>query len=87
MTALQLATAFSALANGGILMRPYLIKAIIKNGEVIQETAPAEGVASFQSQLRVRLPTSCRGGHTGERSSSGGGWLYGSRQDWDSTEV
>lgn len=43
VTALQLTTAFSALANGGILLRPYLIKAIIKNGEVIQETAPAEG--------------------------------------------
>lgn len=43
VTALQLATAFSALANGGILMRPHLIKAIIKDGEVIRETAPAQG--------------------------------------------
>jgi cell division protein FtsI (penicillin-binding protein 3) len=43
VTALQLASAFSALANGGVLMRPYLIKAIVKNGQVIQETAPAPG--------------------------------------------
>jgi cell division protein FtsI (penicillin-binding protein 3) len=43
VTALQLTTAFSALANGGLLMRPYLIKAIIKNGEAVQETAPAQG--------------------------------------------
>jgi cell division protein FtsI (penicillin-binding protein 3) len=42
VTALQLTTAFSALANGGVLMRPYLIKAIIKNGEVIQETTPTQ---------------------------------------------
>jgi cell division protein FtsI (penicillin-binding protein 3) len=43
VTALQLVTAFSALANGGTLLRPYLVKAIIKNGEVIQETTPAQG--------------------------------------------
>jgi cell division protein FtsI (penicillin-binding protein 3) len=43
VTSLQLATAFSALANGGIVMRPQLVKAIVKNGEVIQETAPAPG--------------------------------------------
>ncbi len=43
VTPLQLATAFSALANGGMLMRPHLIKAIIKNGEVIQETPATQG--------------------------------------------
>ena len=40
VTALQLATAFSALANGGMLMRPYLVKAVIQEGTVVQETAP-----------------------------------------------
>jgi cell division protein FtsI (penicillin-binding protein 3) len=43
VTPLQLATAFSALANGGMLMRPHLIKAIIKNGEVVQETPATQG--------------------------------------------
>jgi cell division protein FtsI (penicillin-binding protein 3) len=42
VTALQLATAFSALANGGMLMRPYLVKAVIKEGTVVQETAPTQ---------------------------------------------
>jgi cell division protein FtsI (penicillin-binding protein 3) len=42
VTALQLATAFSALANGGMLVRPYLVKTVIQNGEVIQETAPTQ---------------------------------------------
>jgi len=41
VTPLQLATAFSALANGGTLMRPHIVKAIIKDGQVIQETAPS----------------------------------------------
>jgi cell division protein FtsI (penicillin-binding protein 3) len=42
VTALQLATAFSALANGGMLIRPHLVKAVIKNGMVVQEIAPAQ---------------------------------------------
>jgi cell division protein FtsI (penicillin-binding protein 3) len=42
VTPLQLATAFSALANGGLLMRPHLVKAIIKDGEAVQETTPTQ---------------------------------------------
>jgi cell division protein FtsI (penicillin-binding protein 3) len=42
VTALQLATAFSALANGGMLVRPHLVKAAIKDGTVVQETAPVQ---------------------------------------------
>jgi cell division protein FtsI (penicillin-binding protein 3) len=42
VTALQLTTAFSALANGGMLVRPHLVKAIMRDGDVIQETAPAQ---------------------------------------------
>jgi cell division protein FtsI (penicillin-binding protein 3) len=42
VTALQLATAFSALANGGMLIRPHLVKAVIKNGMVVQEITPAQ---------------------------------------------
>jgi cell division protein FtsI (penicillin-binding protein 3) len=39
VTPLQLVTAFSALANGGMLVRPHLVKAVLSNGEVVQETA------------------------------------------------
>ena len=42
VTPLQLATAFSALANGGMLVRPYLVKAVIKGGENVQENAPVQ---------------------------------------------
>jgi cell division protein FtsI (penicillin-binding protein 3) len=40
VTPLQLASAFSALANGGTLMRPYLVKAMFHDGQTVQETAP-----------------------------------------------
>lgn len=40
LTPLQLVTAFSALANGGILVRPHLVKAVLSHGEVVRETAP-----------------------------------------------
>jgi cell division protein FtsI (penicillin-binding protein 3) len=40
VTPLQLATAFSALANGGMLVRPRLVKTVLGNGNTVQETAP-----------------------------------------------
>ena len=41
VTPLQLAAAYGAIANGGTLMRPYVIKALIdENSEAIEETAP-----------------------------------------------
>ena len=41
VTALQLVTAISAIANGGKLMKPMLVKRILSNsGEVIQENEP-----------------------------------------------
>jgi len=40
-SAIQLATAFSAVANGGLLMKPYLVEKISdENGTVLQEFAP-----------------------------------------------
>jgi cell division protein FtsI (penicillin-binding protein 3) len=42
VTPLQLVTAFGAIANGGMLMRPFLVRRIeAPAGEVIQETAPS----------------------------------------------
>jgi cell division protein FtsI (penicillin-binding protein 3) len=43
VTAVQLATAFCALANGGTLIRPHLVKGIMKGGEVVQEIGPSQG--------------------------------------------
>jgi cell division protein FtsI (penicillin-binding protein 3) len=40
VTPVQLATAFSTIANGGMLVRPHLVKAIIKDGQVVEDTAP-----------------------------------------------
>jgi len=36
VTPLQMATAWSALANGGKLVQPYIVDSVIRNGEVIQ---------------------------------------------------
>lgn len=41
VTALQMATAFSALINGGTLMRPYVVqKTVDSDGSVVDETKP-----------------------------------------------
>lgn len=43
VTALQLACAISAVANGGVLMKPFVVKAIRqREGEVIREFGPQE---------------------------------------------
>ncbi len=41
LTAIQLTTAFASMANGGILMRPYVVKAVLdRNGNVLKENHP-----------------------------------------------
>ncbi len=41
VTPLQMLTAISSVANGGYLMRPYLIKQLVNgNGEIVEETEP-----------------------------------------------
>jgi len=41
VTALQMVTAFSALVNGGLLMRPYVVQRMVSSdGAVIEETNP-----------------------------------------------
>ncbi|MDR0926164.1 MAG: PASTA domain-containing protein [Ignavibacteria bacterium] len=39
-TPIQLATAYSAIANGGKLLKPYIVSKIEKDGEVIREQKP-----------------------------------------------
>jgi len=41
ITALQLTTALAAVANGGVLVRPYVVKAVLdSNGKVLKENRP-----------------------------------------------
>jgi cell division protein FtsI (penicillin-binding protein 3) len=55
VTALQLASAYSAIANGGVLMRPYLVKRIQdENGGIIQETVP-QAIRRVISERNARL--------------------------------
>ena len=73
VTALQMASAYSAIANGGLLMRPYLVKKIQEeNGTVIQEAAPTiiRRVISDQSArlLREMLKTVTEDGGTGQKA-------------------
>lgn len=54
VTALQLATAVSAVANGGTLMKPYLVEKITdENGAVLQQFSP-------QARQRVISPETAR---------------------------
>jgi len=55
---IQLITAFSAIANGGILMKPYLVKAIFNDrGELIKEFHP-EGRGRIITQRTAKQVTS-----------------------------
>ncbi len=55
VTALQVVAAYAAIANGGVLMRPYLVKRIQdEQGRVIQETVP-QAVRRVLSERTARL--------------------------------
>lgn len=56
VTSLQLATAISAVANGGYLMKPYILHKIVSpNGDIVREKRPqvANRVISFDTALKV----------------------------------
>lgn len=58
VTSLQLVTALSAIANGGYLMEPYIIKKIIgSDGKVIREKKPEvrTRVMSYDTSYQMRL--------------------------------
>ena len=40
VTPIQMVTAMSAIANGGMLMEPHIIKTLIKDGEVVEKFGP-----------------------------------------------
>jgi len=58
VTALQLVTALSAIANGGYLMEPYIIKKIIdSDGRVVREKRPEvrSRVMSYDTSYQMKL--------------------------------
>lgn len=74
VTALQLATALSAIANGGYLMRPYVVEKITDlNGGIIQEKKPevVRRVISYDTAEEVTkiLEGVMTKGGTGDRAS------------------
>jgi cell division protein FtsI (penicillin-binding protein 3) len=55
ITALQLTAAVGAIANGGVLMRPYVVKAIVDgSGILVSETQP-QAVRRVLSSVEARL--------------------------------
>ncbi|TAN59162.1 hypothetical protein EPN16_07805, partial [bacterium] len=56
VNALQLACAISSIANGGVLMKPFVIKAIRqKDGEIIREFRPQEVRRVISSRTARRM--------------------------------
>ncbi len=53
VTPIQLIAAFSALANGGLLMKPWVVRAVMRHGEVVKEFGP-------EAVRRVLSPSTCR---------------------------
>lgn len=56
VTSLQLATALSAIANGGFIMEPYIIKKIVShNGKIIREKRPkvVKRAISYDTAMQV----------------------------------
>jgi cell division protein FtsI (penicillin-binding protein 3) len=56
VTPLQVLVAFSALGNGGVLLRPHLVKTVLKGGEVVREVQP-EPVRRVVSEATARQVT------------------------------
>ncbi|MBU0546931.1 MAG: penicillin-binding protein 2 [Patescibacteria group bacterium] len=57
MTPIQLVRAYCALANGGKLIRPYIVEKIINNGEIIEEIQPKISDESILSSKASRQIT------------------------------
>ena len=77
LTALQLTTALAAIANGGVLMRPYVVKSVIgSEGNILHENQPKEvrRVVSESTAKAVAkiLRTVLEEGGTGKAASLSG---------------
>ena len=55
-TSLQMANVFAAIANGGMLHRPYVVKAARRDGSLIELEPPEDGIPLGSEVGRVMLP-------------------------------
>ena len=75
VTPIQMVTAMSAIANGGMLMEPHIIKALIKDGEVVEKFGPRKirRVISKKTSLQmVEILKSVVKNGTGEKAALDG---------------
>lgn len=77
VTPLQLAAAYAAVANGGTLLKPYLVQSVERDGERIDLHPEPEVVGTAMSpttaaQLRELLEGVVRQGGTGKRAAVAG---------------
>jgi cell division protein FtsI (penicillin-binding protein 3) len=82
VTPLQIVRAYSAIANGGFLMRPYIVSEIISDtGEVVMNNAPEieDRVASGQTMEIIKdiLKTVIQEGGTGRKADIVGNYVAG----------
>jgi cell division protein FtsI (penicillin-binding protein 3) len=82
MTPLQMLTAYSAIANGGVLMKPYIVSEIISpDGKSIKRNSPAEVrrviSKSTAATLRDILKTVVEEGGTAQRANVKGNLVAG----------
>jgi cell division protein FtsI/penicillin-binding protein 2 len=76
VTAMQMLQAYCILANGGRMVRPYLVKAIVdSNGEIVQVKRPVPPVGYIiKREVAEWIVTDCLVGVVNERSNGGTGW-------------
>jgi cell division protein FtsI/penicillin-binding protein 2 len=76
VTAMQMLQAYCILANGGRMVRPYLVKAIVdNNGEIIQVKRPVPPVGYIiKREVAEWIVTDCLVGVVNEKSNGGTGW-------------
>lgn len=92
VTPLQLAMAYSVLANGGTLLKPRLVDAIIANNGVILDRTPVRQVRRVISEetakkmcLALGLVVEDGTGHRAKVTGYRAGGKTGTAEKWDST--
>ena len=76
VTAMQMLQAYCILANGGRLVRPFMVKAIVdNNGEIVQIKRPPPPVGYIiKREVAEWIVNDCLVGVVNERNSGGTGW-------------
>lgn len=76
VTAMQMLQAYCILANGGRLVRPFLVKAIVDtNGEIVQIKRPPPPVGYLiKREVAEWMINDCLVGVVNEKSNGGTGW-------------